>query len=136
MKLKQFQTVPFLFAIMLIFLACSKKDRNPKLIVNVQDVNGTPLKGAVVHAWPTDRLENDSTNSGIPDERMDQQGATDAQGNITFNFPFSAVLDLDVTYQLMTGSTPVLLTGHRVVKIETIEQKEEENVFNETVYVD
>lgn len=136
MKRTHFHTLAILFVSLLVFTACSKKDRDPILIVNVQDVNGTPLEGAVVHAWPTDRLELDSTTSNVPDTIMDQKGLTDARGEITFNFPASAVLDLDVTYTLVTDTGSQFLEGHKLVKIETIKQKEEENIFNETVYVE
>lgn len=136
MKHTQSHILTLLFASLLVFSACSKKDRNPILIVNVQDVNGESLEGAKVHAWPTDRLEVDSTTSNVPDSIMDQTGYTDARGEITFNFPSSAVLDLDVTYLQTTDSGSVVLEGHKVVKIESIRQKDEENVFNETVYVE
>ena len=137
MKRTQFHTIAILFVSLLVFTACSKKDRDPILIVNVQDVSGTPLEGAQVHAWPTDRLEVDSTTSNVPDTIMDQKGFTNAQGTITFNFPASAVLDLDVTYLSVTSdTTSIILEGHKVVKIESIRQKDEDNVFNETVYVE
>ncbi len=139
MKHTRFHTVTILFLSLLVFTACSKKDRDPQLIVNVQDVNGIPVKGANVHVWPTDQNNDDNTNtgSGDPDIRMDQKGLTDTLGDIVFNFPFSAVLDVDVTYTLATSeTTSVLLTGHKVVKVETLEQKEEENIFYETIYIE
>ncbi|MDG1477111.1 MAG: hypothetical protein P8Q14_08195 [Vicingaceae bacterium] len=136
MKHTQSYILIILFASFLVFTACSKKDRDPILIVSVKDVSGTPLEGATVRAWPTDQLEIDSTSSGVVDSIMDQKGITDALGEITFNFPASAVLDLDVAYSLATDTTPVLLEGHKVVKIEVIRQKDEENVFNETVYLE
>lgn len=137
MKRSQFHTLTIIFVSLLVFTACSKKDRNPILIVNVQNSGGVSLEGAKVHVWPTDKLEIDSTSSGVPDIRMDQTGYTDAAGEIVFNFPASAVLDIDVTYTLATSdTTSSLLEGHKVVKIEVIEQKEEESIFNELVYVE
>tara|TARA_B100000809_G_scaffold191405_1_gene190065 strand:- start:1816 stop:2229 length:414 start_codon:yes stop_codon:yes gene_type:complete len=137
MKRSQFHTLTIIFVSLLVFTACSKKDRNPILIVTIQDVSGTPVEGAKVHVWPTDDLPDDSLSSGVPDIRMDQTGLTDAAGEIVFNFPASAVLDIDVTYTLATSdSTTIDLEGHKVVKIETIEQKEEENIFTELVYIE
>ena len=109
MKHTQFQILTIIFASLLVFTSCSKKDRDPILIVNVQNASGEPLEGAQVHAWPTDRLEADSTTSNVVDTIMDQKGFTDARGEITFNFPASAVLDLDVTYLLTTDTNTVLL---------------------------
>jgi len=136
MKHIQLHTLTILFVSLLALTACSKKDRNPELIVTVTNVDGIPLAGASVHAWPTDKLPADSTNSGIPYEHMNQVVVTDANGEAAFYFLYSAVLDLDVTYTLATSdSTSSLLEGHKVVKIETIEQKEEKNYFYETVIV-
>lgn len=137
MKFTRLRSVTILLLSLLVSTACSKKDREPTLIVTVKNMNSIPLEGATVHAWPTDKNEGDSTNSGDPNTDMDQEGLTDANGEVVFNFPFSAVLDLDVTYTLATSdTTSSLLEGHKVVKIETIEQKEEENIFNETVFVE
>lgn len=143
MKRSQLHILTILFFSLLIFTACSKKDREPTLIVTVQGLNGTPLEGATVHVWPTEDIAIDTTNDGTPiprgdrDEAMDKTGVTDALGEITFVFPFSAVLDVDVIYTLATSdSTSSILEGHKVVKIEVIEQKEEENIFNELVYVE
>ena len=143
MKRTHLHTLTILFASLLIFTACGKKDREPTLIVTVQDLGGTPVEGATVHVWPTDNIAIDTMTDGTPiprgdrDETMDKTGVTDALGETTFVFPFSAVLDVDVTYTLATsGTTSSLLEGHKVVKIEVIEQKEEENIFNELVYVE
>lgn len=136
MKHSQLHTLTILFVSLLIFTACSKKDREPTLIVTVKNNSGTPVEGATVHIWPSDDNTIDSTSSGVPDKTMDKTGATNALGEITFVFPFSAVLDIDVTYTLTSDTTTSLLEGHKVVKIEVIEQKEEENIFNETVIVE
>lgn len=136
MKRKQFHTIAILLVSLLVITACSKKDREPTLVVNVQNAAGVSLEGATVHAWPTNRLSIDSTASGIPDPSMDQTAITNVSGEVIFEFPASAVLDLDVTYTLTTDTTPVELIGHRVVKIEVIEQKEEKNLFNEIVVVE
>jgi len=137
MKLKQFNTLTILLVSLLVFTACSKKDRDPQLIVTVTDVNGIPIEGATVHVWPTDKIPADPTNSGVPNEDMNKVVVSDAKGEAEFYFYFSAVLDIDVTYTLATSdSTTSELEGHKVVKIETIEQKDEENFFYETVIVE
>ena len=137
MKHPQLYTLSILFASLLVFTACSKKDRDPTLIVTVKDLSSTPIAGATVHAWPTNDISDSTgTGSGVIDIRMDQTGQTDASGDILFNFPASAILDIDVTYNLATtDSTSSSLEGHKVVKIEVIKQKEEENLFNETIYI-
>jgi hypothetical protein len=136
MKLKQIQTLTILFVSLLVFTACSKKDRDPQLVVTVTDASGTPLAGASVHVWPTDKLKDDSTNSGVLNEHMNQVVVSEANGEADFYFHFSAVLDVDVTYIYTTDSATIdTLEGHKVVKIETIKQKDVENFFYETVVV-
>jgi len=111
MKRSQLHILTILFFSLLIFTACSKKDREPTLIVTVQGLNGTPLEGATVHVWPTEDIAIDTANDGTPiprgdrDEAMDKTGVTDALGEITFVFPFSAVLDVDVIYTQTCGNT-------------------------------
>jgi len=134
MKHTQFHTLTILIVSLFVFTACSKKDREPTLIVTVKDANSVPLQGAYVHVWPTDDVNSDSINdgSGVSNERMDRRGLTDSKGEIELEFPASAVLDVDVNYVLGTDT----LKGHKVVKIEVIRQKDEENIFSEVVFVE
>ena len=123
----------------IVFVAC-KKERGPRLIVHVQELDGTPAVGASVHAW----YGNDAGQSGsvLNDAQMDQTLATDGAGDATFDFKFSAVLDVDVIYYKNGFDTafipnPIVdtLYGHRVVKIEAVRQKSHSNNYNETVEV-
>lgn len=138
MKRKSIYTIGFLLMISATIGACSKKERSPKLIVHVQEADGTPAVGATVHAWPGSNAG--SSGSVIDDEVVDQTLRTDAAGDAAFEFEYSVVLDLDVIYYknyLDTLLNPVTdtLSGHRVVKIESVRQKSAENTFNETVEV-
>ena len=117
-----------------------KKERSPRLIIHVQEENGFPASGARVRAW----YGNNAGNAGsvLNDVQMDQTLLTNAVGDVTFDFEFSAVLDIDVTYyknglDTMTPPNEIVDTmyGHRVVKIETVRQKSKTNNFNETVEV-
>jgi len=134
MKRIQLHILVILFISLTVFTSCSKKERDPQLIVTVTDADGVPLKGAAVHVWPTDRLVVDPSSSGDYNELMDKTEFTDGNGEANFYFYFSAVLDIDVEYTLATSdTTSSLLEGHKVVKIETIEQKDADNFFYETV---
>ena len=134
MRLKHIYITSILLTTIVVFTACSKEERSPKLVVHVQDSKSVQIEGATVHAWPTDRYHVDSTSSGVPNLGMDQTLLTDANGDAAFDFEFSAVLDIDVTYLLVTSdTTSEELVGHRVVKIETIKQKEKDNIFEETI---
>jgi hypothetical protein len=134
MKRIQLHILTILFISLTVFTSCSKKERDPQLIVTVTDADGVPLKGATVHVWPTDQLVIDPTSSGEYNELMDKTEFTDGNGEAAFYFYFSAVLDVDVEYTLATSdTTSSLLEGHKVVKIETIEQKDANNFFYETV---
>jgi hypothetical protein len=138
MKHKYLYSFGVLLFSLMLFVACSKEDREPSLVIHVQETDGTAAPGAMVHVWPGPDAGN--PGSIINEAYMDQEGTTDASGNVTFTFPFSAVLDVDVIYYkeyLDTLLAPVTdtLIGHRVVKIETVRQRSEENIFNETVEV-
>jgi hypothetical protein len=125
------------FIAVLGFISC-KKERGPRLIVHVQEKDGTPAIGASVRAWYG---PNAGQNGSIlNDVLMDQTTATDGSGDAVFDFKFSAVLDVDVTYYKTYVDTSFntvtdTLNGHRVVKIESVRQKSHENNYRETVDV-
>lgn len=127
------------FIAILGFISCSK-ERPPSLIINVQEEDGTPAGGAIVHAWPGDDPQA-GTGSGIAnDSEYDQTLEADASGEVTFEFPNSAVLDVDVVYFKTTvdsslNETIDTLRGSRIVKIEAVRQRSKENTYRETVEV-
>jgi len=136
MKHKHLFSLGVILVSLILLVSCSKKDRGPRLIVHVQEVDGTPASGASVHAW------YGPGNSGgqLNDELMDQSTSTDGAGDAVFDFKFSAVLDVDVIYYkqyLDTLLNPITdtLYGHRVVKIEQVRHRSKENNYNETVKV-
>ncbi len=136
------------FMLAITFVAC-KKERPPKLTIHVQEKDGTPAIAASVHAWPS----SDATNGIVNEPEMDKTTTTDGGGDAVFNFKFSAVLDVDVLYFKETtvvdsigvdsfGNTIFAtvirkdtLSGHRVVKIESLRQRSKTNDYNETVEV-
>src|SRR5690606_14280045 len=107
-----------------------KKDRGPRLIVHVQEQDGTAAIGATVHAW-----YSDDPPQGVYSELYNQTTVTDGAGDAVFDFKNSAVLDVDVIYY---KNNPIIdtLYGHKVVKIEMVRQKSKENNYNETVVVE
>tara|TARA_B100000809_G_scaffold34697_1_gene30352 strand:- start:1843 stop:2274 length:432 start_codon:yes stop_codon:yes gene_type:complete len=142
MKRKSIYTIAALLTIAFTIGACSKEERSPKLIVHVQEKDGTSASGASVRAWPGQNAGQ--PGSIINEARVDQSGNTDAAGDVTFEFDASVVLDLDVTFYKNILDTTSLgldstwvdtLTGHKVVKLEAIRQKSEENTTNEMVEV-
>ncbi len=138
MKGKSIYTIGVLLIIAITIGACSKKERSPRLIVHVQEADGTPAAGATVRAWPG--ASAGQPGSVIDEAIVDQTLKTDAAGDAIFDFEFSVVLDLDVTYYknyldpLLNPVTDTL-SGHKVVKIESVRQKSEENNYNETVEI-
>jgi len=138
MKRNYLYSIGILLVVALFIGACSKKERGPRLIIHVQEKDGTIAPGASVHAWPGP--DAGQSGSVINDEMMDQTTTSDGAGNATFDFKFSAVLDVDVVYYknyLDTLLNPVTdtLYGHKVVKIESVRQRSEENDYNEIVEV-
>tara|TARA_R110001592_G_scaffold339875_1_gene627798 strand:- start:1416 stop:1844 length:429 start_codon:yes stop_codon:yes gene_type:complete len=135
-----FKIVLFLTIAIGIF-SCAK-ERTPTLNVTVVDEQGVPAAGATVHAWPSD--EANSSSVTVNEIEMDKTGTTDGSGLVSFEFKFSAVLDVDVKYYRTTQIVDSLgnittqtdsLSGHRVVKIESVRQRSKDNDYNETVEV-
>lgn len=126
------------------FTAC-KKERAPRLIVHVQTETGIGVPGATVRAWHGDNPPSENGSNIYNSVDFDQTGITDGVGDVVFDFPNSAVLDVDVILteqrdSIDTSGTQVfyldtLLEGHKVVKIESIRQRDEVNEFNETIEV-
>lgn len=124
----------------LMFTSC-KKERSPRLIVDVAEKDGTAAPGAEVHAWYGP--EAGQPGSVLNDVLMNQTKDTDANGQAIFDFKFSAVLDVDVIYYKETPDSinPTIiyvdtLFGHEVVKIEAVRQRDEENDYNVEVVVE
>lgn len=122
-----------------ILITACKKERGPRLIIHVNEADGTAASGASVHAWHANAGQNGSV---LNDAEMDQTLSTDAAGDATFDFKYSAVLDVDVIYYKNGFDTaaipnPIIdtLIGHKVVKIEAVRQKSHSNSYNETVVV-
>ena len=138
MKRNHIYTIGVLLVFAMLIGACSKKEREPTLIIHVEEADGTKAVSAYVHAWPgPDAGQSGST---INDALMDKETSTNEAGEAHFIFKFSAVLDVDVVYYKQTLDTllnPVTdtLYGHRVVKIETVRQSGSENDYHETVVV-
>ena len=134
-----------------VFAFSCAKERSPSLHITVIDEKGVPASGATVHAWPGDNALGGTVNEA----EMDKTGTTDASGYVKFDFKFSAVLDVDVVYYrttqvvaydtildpitLQLDTVPILvdvtdsLSGHKVVKIESLRQTSEDNDYRETV---
>ena len=135
-----------------VFAFSCAKERSPSLHITVIDEQGVPASGATVHAWPGDNALGGTVNEA----EMDKTGVTDLSGKVTFDFKFSAVLDVDVVYYrttqvvvndtvwnadttaVVTINTIIMdltdsLSGHKVVKIESLRQKSTDNDYSETI---
>lgn len=133
--------IAFMLSLVIVAFSCAK-ERSPSLQVTVVDENGTPAPGAYVHAWPSD----DANSQGVTvnEDHMDKTGTTDAAGQVSFDFKYSAVLDVDVIYYRTTQevdsnnniiTTTDSLSGHKVVKIESVRQRSKDNNYSEMVEV-
>lgn len=121
-----------------VFAFSCAKERSPSLHITVLDNQGIPASGAIVHAWPGGNALGGTVNEA----EMDKTGTTDAAGYVKFDFKFSAVLDVDVVYFKTTqvvdtaGTLITLvdsLSGHKVVKIESLRQTSTNNDYKETI---
>lgn len=123
----------------MVFTSC-KKDRGPRLIVHVQEEDGTAASRAIVRAWYGENAGQQG--SVLNEDEMDQTTRADAAGDAIFDFKFSAVLDVDAIYYKETQDSldPTIiytdtLYGQGVVKIEQVRQKGKENNYNITIDV-
>ncbi|MDF1672983.1 MAG: hypothetical protein P1U41_05735 [Vicingaceae bacterium] len=128
-----------ILGLVLLFTSC-KKDRGPRLIVNVKEADGTIAKRAIVRAWygPNAGQPGSILNTAL----MDQTTRTDGAGDAIFDFKYSAVLDVDVIYykEIQDSLNPTIyytdtLYGHQVIKIEQVRQKSKENNYNMSIKV-
>lgn len=118
--------IVFFLVISIVFVAC-KKERSPRLIVTVKNASGVVVSGASVRVHPGDP----SNFSGVVNKEIaDKTVITDGQGVAIFEFEFSAVLDIDVVDHVVGSDT---LSGHSVVKIESVRQRDSSNDFAETL---
>ena len=131
--------IVFFLALVVTAFSCAK-ERTPTLNITVIDNQGVSAPGAIVHAWPSD--DANSTGNTVNEAEMDKTGTTDGSGQISFDFKFSAVLDVDVVYYkstLVVDTFGVIttqidsLSGHKVVKIESLRQRSKDNDYNETI---
>lgn len=117
-----------------LFEAC-QKEVPPTLVITVKNKNGKTRSGAWVHVYP------DNANQGTLNPEMEKEGYTDSNGEVTFEFKYSAVLDVDVidTTRYFNDSTFTFVVdsvyGHKIVKIETKRQAGKDNVYREEVIV-
>lgn len=141
MKRKSYFNIALILALVVVAFSCAK-ERSPSLHVTVVDEQGVPAAGAYVHAWPSD--DADEFGVTVNEDEMDKTGVTDASGNVSFDFKYSAVLDVDVKYYKVTQeldtsnnivTTTDSLSGHKVVKIESVRQRSKDNDFYEIVEV-
>ncbi len=128
-----------ILGLVVLFTSC-KKDRGPRLIVHVQETDGTIAKKAIVRAWYGD--DAGQPGSILNSALMDQTTRTDGAGDAIFDFKYSAVLDVDVIYykEIQDSLNPTVyytdtLYGHQVIKIEQVRQKSKENNYNMTIKV-
>ncbi len=127
----------FLTAVFVLAFALPscKKEVPPTLIITVKNKDGKIRKGAWVHVYP-----NNATQGTLNPE-MEKEGYTDSNGEVRFDFKYSAVLDVDVidTTRYFNDSTFTYVVdsvyGHKIVKIETRRQGSKENIFREEVVV-
>jgi len=135
------QYLYFIGIIAIISVFSCAKERAPELRIHVQESGGAPASGATVHAWPGDDSLTGQTGSGISnDADMDKIATADANGDVTFNFKYSVVLDVDVRYiksSLDTALNTVkdTMAGKKIIKIESVRQRSKENIYNETIIV-
>ncbi len=124
-----------LIAIVFVTMQSCKKEVPPTLIITVVDSEGKSAKKADVHVYPN------YATAGVINKEMDQRGTTGSDGKVTFEFKYSAVLDVDVIYAKERYDSTLMayvsdtLIGHKVVKIESKRQRSKNNTFEETVKV-
>lgn len=122
--------------VMLLSNSC-KKEIPPTLRIHVVDTNGVALPNAHVFC-----SYGPDANQGTHNEvAYNVEGKSGSSNIVEFNFPNSAILDVEVVVpkeSFIPPNTYVIdtLRGKKVVKIELKFQRSKENVFDETVTVE
>ncbi len=122
--------------VILLSTSC-KKEVPPTLRIHVVDTNGVALPNAHVYC-----SYGPDANQGTHNEvAYNVEGKSGSSNIVEFNFPNSAILDVEVVVpkeSFIPPNTYVMdtLRGKKVVKIELKFQRSSENVFDETVTVE
>lgn len=124
MKVRGF--IVLLGAIALITFAC-KKDINPTVTFTVQDTTGTPLEMARIFTHPC-------FDAGCDTSRINgafvQEGLTNASGQVTFEYPYSGIIDVIGNWtDCDTPDVWCIYVGRTVARFES--KRERGNAENE-----
>ena len=118
------------FTIVMLFSTSCKKEVPPTLRVHVVDTNGVALPNAHVYC----SYGPDSTSVITNEVAYNFEGNTGSSNIVEFNFPNSAILDVEVVVpkeSFIPPNTYVMdtLRGKKVVKIELKFQRSGEAFF-------
>ena len=122
-----------------LYAVSCKKDIKPIVHIFVEDTTGTRLENARVYTHPCfDGVSCDTSRINLNFIKSD---LTDGSGQITFEFPYSAILDVFANYVGpdcdTAGEGPYCIyEGRTVARFETKRAKgNEENEYNVKVIV-
>jgi hypothetical protein len=124
------------FSVFLIAFASCKKVVQPTLIITVVDSVGAPLENARVFTHPC----LDGVSCSDPDRvniNFAKSGLTNTVGQITFEYPYSAIIDVAAQWTgCDTPTTYCMSAGQTVARFETKKLKKgETNEYNVEVIV-
>lgn len=117
-----------------MLFAC-KKDINPVVTFTVVDTTGTALEKARVYTHPC--LDGVNCDTARVNVNFIKEGLTDASGQITWEFPYSAIIDVFAQYTPCdTPDVYCLYSGQTVARFESKRSsKNEENEYSVRVVV-
>lgn len=124
------------FSMFLIVFASCKKVIKPTLIITVVDSVGVPLENARVFTHPC----LDGVSCSEPDRvnvNFAKSGLTNAAGQISWEYPYSAIIDVAAQWTACdTPTTYCLAAGQTVARFESKKlKKDETNEYNVEVVV-
>ncbi|MEQ9062949.1 MAG: hypothetical protein RIE58_02155 [Vicingaceae bacterium] len=118
-----------------LYLGSCKTDVPPTLVITVEDSLGGNLVNARVFTHPCQ--DGVSCDTSRIEKSFIKSGTTNSSGTITFEYPYSAIID--VSAQWTNCDTPTvycLSSGKTVARFETKKLKKgEDNIFNVVVTV-
>lgn len=118
------------FGLFLIIFASCKDVVQPTLIISVEDSSGVPLSNARIYTHPC--LDGVSCEADRVNINFIKSGLTDAAGQISFTYPYSAIIDVAAQWtDCDTPTTWCLSVGQTVARFETKKlKKDETNDYN------
>lgn len=122
-------TFAICFLTIAALMSSCKKDIRPTVIFTVEDTTGARLVNARLFTHPCFDGGCDTTRLN---ESFVKEGLTNKSGQVTYEYPYSAIIDVVANYtNCDTPTVWCMYAGRTVARFETVRtSKDEDNTYN------